>query len=423
MLRALRESPKIAIVGGGPAGLRAAEVCAGEGAEVSLFEGKRSVGRKLLVAGYGGLNITHGEPLEAFVSRYSGPGIPRERFAQMIAGFSPAGMRRWAADLGIETFEQRTGRVYPREMKAAPLLRRWVERLRKLGVTFHAGHRLSDITITENRQRAEESSPTPMSPPHPTARHGVRLTFENGVVQSFDAVILALGGASWPKTGSDGGWISLFQEKGIRISPLEPANCGWEVAWPEPIVEHIEGCPLKNIAATAGNKRVSGEIMLTRYGMEAGAIYQLGPALRAMDKPSVTIDLKPEVPLENLVGKMNGAQADLPKAARRKLRLTDHAALLLDHFGGPFHTVDSLCYTVKHLPIPVVRPRPIAEAISSAGGVAWSELDEKLMLHKLPGVYTVGEMVDWEAPTGGYLIQGCLATATHAAKSCLGALQ
>ncbi len=386
--------PHIAIIGGGPAGLRAAEVCAGRGARVSVFDRKRSVGRKLLVAGYGGLNLTHGEALDHFLTRYRGPDLPAG-FPEAIRRFPPQALRRWAADLGIETFEQRTGRVYPKEMKAAPLLRRWIERLRGQGVTFHVDHALTSLSA------------------------GPRAGFNGGEPRAFDTLILALGGASWSRTGSDGRWTSLLEEQGIRITPWMPANCGWEIAWPSHLIPAIEGQPLKNLSARAGDMEVRGEVMLTRYGVEAGAIYQLGPALRQMERPVIELDLKPEVSLERLFRKMESARRNVAVAARERLRLTEAATLLLEHFHGPFDTSEAFCRAVKALTLPVERPRPIDEAISSAGGIAWPELDDGLMLHRLPGIHACGEMIDWEAPTGGYLIQGCFATATHAAESAL----
>ncbi|MGB6221441.1 NAD(P)/FAD-dependent oxidoreductase [Haloferula sp.] len=433
MLRQSSSPARIAIVGGGPAGLRAAEACAAGGARVSVFDAKRSVGRKLLVAGYGGLNLTHGEHLEDFVTRYSGPGLPAEHFAKIIRAFSPEDLRNWAAQLGIETFEQRTGRVYPKEMKAAPLLRRWIERLRKQGVTFHVNHQLTDLQTHQWHDRPghdpQESKPPQMeSLPIQTSpafndRDGhatVALTFKNQPPQSFDAAILALGGASWSKTGSDGRWTSILQPHDITVTPFQPANCGWEVDWPADLISRLEGRPLKNLAVSAGPIVVQGELMLTRYGLEGGAIYQLGPILRAMPEASIEIDLKPEVPIETLMRKMESVRADFLSQAVGRLRLSEHARLLLQHFGGPLESRESLCHAIKNLTIPLTRPRPIDEAISSAGGIAWSELGDDLQLRKLPGVYACGEMIDWEAPTGGYLIQGCFATATHAARGALG---
>lgn len=393
----MSEAAQIAVIGGGPAGLRAAEACAAGGAEVDLFEAKRSAGRKLLVAGYGGLNLTHGEDLDTFVTRYSGPDLPVEHFAQIIRSFSPTDLRQWAAQLGIESFEQRTGRVYPKEMKAAPLLRRWIERLRRQGVTFHVNKSLTAITSSDK----------------------VRLSFEDGETRNFDAVILALGGASWSRTGSDGLWTGMLESHGVRITPFEPANCGWEVDWGEDLAAKLEGQPLKNLAASAGPIAVQGELMPTRYGLEGGAIYQLGPVLRAMPEPVIEIDFKPEVPLPNLLRKMESVKRDFLAQASTRLNLSEPASLLLEHFGGSPDSTPAVCEAVKSLKIPLIGPRPIDEAISSAGGVAWTEIDDFLQLRRLPGVFVCGEMIDWEAPTGGYLIQGCFATATHAARGAL----
>ena len=390
-------SPSIAIVGGGPAGLRAAELCAAGGATVTLFDAKRSVGRKLLVAGYGGLNLTHGEPLDDFVGRYSGgPGFPARRFEEMIRRFAPGDLRAWADGLGIETFEQRTGRVYPREMKAAPLLRRWVARLRRQGVRFEVNAPLAGLGPGPSLRL--RNSPEP---------------------RTFSAVILALGGASWPQTGSDGSWIPLLTRHGIAVTPFQPANCGWEAPWPAGLVAHLEGRPLKNLRVHAGPLGVDGELMLTRYGLEGGAIYQLGPVLRVMPEPAVVIDLRPAVPAAALVRKMESVRGDFLDAAAERWRLSEPARLLLGHFHGPFDSAAALAEAAKNLRIPLSGPRPIAEAISSAGGVAWAGIDDSLMLRQLPGIFVAGEMIDWEAPTGGYLIQACLATATHAAHGAL----
>lgn len=389
----------IAIVGGGPGGLRAAEICAQGGAAVSVFDAKRSVGRKLLVAGYGGLNLTHGEDLECFISRYSGPDLP-PFFGDLIRNFTPTQLRQWAADLGIETFEQGTGRVYPREMKAAPLLRRWVSRLRSQAVRFHPNHRLCDIESTAGQLP--------------------RLSFHEQSPRSFNAVILALGGASWKATGSDGQWTALLARHQLAITPFQAANCGWEHPWPSELIPQIEGLPLKNITVSAGDTMIAGELMLTRYGLEAGAIYQLGPALRAMSPTAaVTLDLKPEVSEPILLRKMESVRRDFLDAAATRWKLSRQARALLAHFHGPFHSASELARAAKSLTIPLSGPRPIDEAISTAGGLAWSEIDPSLMLRKLPGIFVAGEMIDWEAPTGGYLIQGCFATATHAAESAL----
>jgi uncharacterized flavoprotein (TIGR03862 family) len=371
---------KIAIIGGGPAGLRAAEVAATAGATVTLFDAKPSVGRKLLVAGRGGLNLTHGEDFSRFVTRYSGSGQPDGFWENLLATFTPADLREWAAGLGIETFEQRTGRVYPKEMKAAPLLRRWVERLRGLGVTFEMKHRWTGLVP---------------GPPHELefAVDEKRRTF------TADAVILALGGASWPVTGSDGTWTELLDSLGIGVNPLVPANCGCETTWPAEVLAVAEGQPLKNLVIRAGDHEAAGELMVTAYGLEGGALYQLGAALRAMPEPVIHIDFKPTFTVEELARK---GSWKLSPAAEAILRC-----------GVPSNiSPQDLAARAKACPVVFTGPRPIAEAISSAGGVRWDELDANLMLKKLPGVFVAGEMIDWEAPTGGYLMQGCFATGT-----------
>jgi len=396
-------TPKIAVVGAGPAGLRAAEVAAATGAQVTVFEAKASVGRKFLVAGRGGLNLTRLEPAEVFATRYSGPGQSAEFWPQRLAELAPAGVQTWAAELGIETFAASTGRVYPRDLKAAPLLLRWVRRLRQLGVQFAVHHRWTGLT--------------PGAP--------LRLHFstpDDTRTADADAVILALGGGSWPETGSDGAWTGPLADLGVAIATLVPANCGWEYPWPPEVLAAAEGQPLKSIAASAGGQEVRGELLLTRYGLEGGALYQLGPALRAAAEPVLTIDLKPEHSLEQLVAKMGPVVKNLRAEARARWRLGDAAHALLG-LCEPFADATALAAAAKALPLRLTGPRPIAEAISSAGGVRWEEIDEQLMLRRVPGVFVAGEMLDWEAPTGGYLIHGCLATGAHAALSALGWLR
>ncbi|MES2657384.1 MAG: TIGR03862 family flavoprotein [Verrucomicrobiota bacterium] len=392
-LAALSSHSQLAVIGGGPAGLRAAEVAASAGLQVTLYDGKPSVGRKFLVAGKGGLNLTHGESLDRFVTRYSGPAQPVELWENLIAGFDPAALREWAAGLGVETFQATSGRVYPKALKAAPLLRRWIERLRGLGVRFEMNHRL-----------------TSLAPENP-----YQLGFANGSTAIADAVILALGGGSWTKTGSDGAWTSIFENLGIAHHPLAPANCGWEHEWPAEVLAAAEGQPLKNIHVRAGDQTVIGELMLTRYGLEGGAIYQLGSTLRAMPEPAIAIDFKPTFTHDQLVAKMQSVRRNFLSEARVRWKLSDPAHAILSR--NTYADVDALAREAKHCVIPLIQPRPNDEAISSAGGVCWKELDETLMLKKLPGIFLAGEMIDWEAPTGGYLMQGCFATATRAAES------
>jgi hypothetical protein len=384
---------QLAVIGGGPAGLRAAEVVAAAGLNVTLFDAKPSVGRKFLVAGKGGLNLTHGEEAARFAMRFDGPDQPAGIWRGLLADFDAAAMREWAADLGVETFQATSGRVYPKALKAAPLLRRWIARLKSHGVCFEMNHRWCGLT--------------PGSPQ--------RLEFSNGAIFPADAVIFALGGGSWPQTGSDGGWLRVFKSLGIACDPLVAANCGWEHPWPPDVLAAAEGKPLKNLVVSAGANSVAGELMLTRYGIEGGAIYQLGPTLRAMSEPAIAIDFKPTFTHAQLIAKMESARRDFLDEARVRWRLADAAVAILGRKS--WHDSESLAREVKHCPIHLTGPRPIEEAISSAGGVCWSGLDDNLMLERFPGVFTAGEMINWEAPTGGYLLQGCFATGTRAGRA------
>ena len=394
------------MIGGGPAGLRAAEVAGSAGSvAVTLYDAKPSVGRKLLVAGKGGLNLTNSEPGEAFARHYSGPGQPDDFWTSVLGDFGPDELRAWARDLGCETFQASSGRVYPDSLKAAPLLRAWVKRLRSLNINFAANHHWTGLL------------------PVPEPRI-ISLTFQSNnrtVCSSFDAVVLALGGASWPSTGSTGKWTNALEEQGIQITPFAPANSGWEVAWPHDWLAAVEGLPLKNIKVSAGDATVAGELLFTRYGVEGGPIYTLGPLLRAMNPPEITVDLKPTFTVERLVRKMESVRKDHLEAARVRWKLQPAACSILRHQNReqqPFASSEALATAVKHFVIPLTRPRPVEEAISSAGGISWREIETStLMLRNLPGVFVAGEMIDWEAPTGGYLLQGCFATGTRAGKS------
>ena len=389
---------EISLIGGGPAGLRAAEVAVAGGASVTLFDAKPSVGRKLLVAGRGGLNITHDEPRERFATRYAGLNQPEDFWSQLLAEFDADALRDWALKLGVETFAAASGRVYPRELKAAPLLRRWVQRLRASGVKFTPRHRWTRL------------------------RPGTRwqVDFQSGDearTYQADAVILALGGGSWPQTGSDGGWISVLEKMGVAIAPLVSSNCGWEIPWPAS-VRAVAGQPLKNINVRAGETTAMGELLVTDYGLEGGAIYQLGAALRAMTDPEISIDFKPAHTVEQLAKKLGNCPRNFLAEARSRWRLSDAAFAILESQAA-FTSKETLAAATKNCTLRLTGPRPLAEAISSAGGVSWSELDASLMLRKLPGVFAAGEMIDWDAPTGGYLMQGCFAMGTRAARGAL----
>ncbi len=396
------QAMRICVVGSGPAGLRAAEVAAERGAEVTVFEAKRSVGRKLLVAGRSGLNLTHDESFESFLGRYSGDDLPIDRWRQWLHEFDSATLRRWAADLGVETFVSGSGKVLPLpvngQMKATPLLRHWIARLAKLGVHIRTNQRW--IGFDADKQMLFE--------------HGGECT-----TQAWDAVILALGGGSWPKCGSDGSWTSILEAAGIRVAPLRASNCGWETSWPADLLRQAEGLPLKNLQVHAGDQARSGELTITRYGLEGGPLYALGPTLRTMPDPGIAIDFKPHQSKADLLRRMGNVQRNFTREAFRRLNLDPGTRAILKYMPGrgPWTSSEQVTAELKHCRIELSGPRPLREAISSAGGIAWTEFDENLMLKRLPGVYAAGEMIDWDAPTGGYLLHACLATGTLAGRA------
>ncbi len=389
-------APHVLIIGGGPAGLRAAEVASAQGFPVILCDAQRSVGRKFLVAGRGGLNLTHSEPVEKFPQRYR---QEPERWRDLLQEFGPADLQTWAAELEIETYVGTSGRVFPRGQKAAGLLRAWVRRLRARGVEFRMDARLVELSKDDAAWRMQ---------------------FRNSAAEVFSiesrAIVLALGGASWPETGSDGTWPALLAAHGVDVTSWLPANCGWEVAWPNEFKERAEGLPLKNLTVTCGTEAVSGELLITRYGLEGGAIYRLGLQLRAMAQPKIVLNLKPQLSPEAIVLRLtNEPRAE---AWPRALKLSPTATALIEcYFPEERAHRAGFAKRVQNFPLHLLEPRPIAEAISSAGGIAWSELDLNLMLAKMPGVFAAGEMIDWEAPTGGYLLQGCFSTGTRAGQS------
>lgn len=376
----------VVVIGGGPAGMRAAEVASALGAPTILCDAQTSFGRKFLIAGRGGLNLTHSEPVENFPERY---GDEKERWRDLLGEFRPTELREWVHSLGIETHIGSSGRVFPVGQKAAALLRAWVERLRTNQVEFRMGARFTGLEKTED---------------------GWRTRFESADLDA-KAVVLALGGASWPETGSDGQWPSILARLGIEITPWQPANCGWEVDWPKSFLDKAEGKPLKTLTVRAGDESVSGELLVTKYGLEGGAIYRLGRTLRGMKEPALTIDFKPQ-----LTGDLLRERATQGGDWFRIWKLHPAAIALLETDGKPVD-LEQAIERVKNFTLRLRGPRPIAEAISSAGGVSWEELDEGLMLRKVPGVFVAGEMIDWEAPTGGYLLQGCFATGTRAGRS------
>ena len=390
----------IAVIGGGPAGLRAAETAAALGSSVHLFDAKPSVGRKFLVAGKGGLNLTHSEPRETFATRYRSPDRTTPFWNDLLNTFSPDDLQQWAAELGSPTFTASTGRVYPKSLTAAPLLRAWVRRIRASGATLSMRHALRSIRCDHGFQLGFDT------PSGPLTHHA-------------DAVILALGGASWPGTGSDGRWLHVLTSLGVPVTPFAPANCGWECGWPDELIPLLEGRPLKALEVRCGEQVVRGELMLTRHGIEGGAVYQLGHLLREQSHPLLHVDFRPHTPLERLIAKLGPVRRNLGEEARIRWRLDPATHALLTRFPHPraFNTPEEIASVLKAFPLPLLRPRPIDEAISSAGGVRLSAVDNSLMARSMPGLFLAGEMLDWEAPTGGYLLQACFATGTRAAQS------
>jgi len=389
----------IGIIGGGPAGLMAAEVLGSAGHAVTVFDAMPTVGRKFLMAGKSGLNITHSESHAALLTRF---GAARPALETALNSFTGEDVRAWCAGLGVETFVGSSGRVFPKAMKASPLLRAWLARLAGSGVTI----------------RTQCSW---------TGFDGDSLTFETQVgpeSQKFDAVLLALGGASWPRLGSDAAWVEPLRAKGVEIAPFLPANCGFEVAWSPYFTERFAGQPLKSVTATSPAGTVQGEFVVTRWGIEGSLVYAHAATLRdeliANGKAILTVDLMPGRSTERLAADLARQPNKLSFANRiRKGAGLDavKAALVRECFPNA-NTLDptALAAAIKAVPITLERTRPIAEAISSAGGVALSAIDENFMLKALPGTFVAGEMVDWEAPTGGYLLTACLATGRAAAE-------
>jgi uncharacterized flavoprotein (TIGR03862 family) len=393
----------IAIVGGGPAGLMAAEVLAAAGRPVTLYDRMPSVGRKFLMAGRGGLNLTHGEALEPFMTRY---GEAQDWLRPMITAFSPEALQGWSHGLGQDTFIGSSGRIFPRSFKTSPLLRAWLRRLDGLGVTFALGHHWTGWNASG------------------------ALTFESqdGCMEILPAAtILALGGASWPRLGADGGWVKLLEAKGIPVAPLQPANCGFRIVWSQHLIERFAGTPLKRIAVGLKGYRVRGEAMLTAEGIEGGAIYALSAtireAIRADGEADLRLDLRPDLSGEQILARLSRQRGSESFAnhLRKALAMPPNAIGLLREVNPDVSQLSAKALTelIKDLPLRITGVRPIERAISTAGGVQRMAVDDGLMLRANPGVFCAGEMLDWEAPTGGYLLQACFATGRAAGLSAL----
>ena len=393
------------VIGGGPAGLMAAEVLAGAGVSVQVFDAMPSVGRKFLLAGKGGLNLTHSEGADAFAGRF---GARRTQIEALLQGFGSEHLRAWAHGLGVETFVGSSGRVFPKDMKAAPLLRAWLHRLRASGVKFHMRHRWTGWD-EHNALNFE----TPQGPRSVTA----------------DAVVLALGGGSWPRLGSDGAWAPLLRSRGVAVAPLQPSNCGFDVGtqqrkgWTELFSSRFAGQPFKSVAISfTDSEGVSfsrrGEFVATAGGVEGSLVYAASALLRdeiaRAGSATFSLDLLPDWSLEKVQAEVAHARGSRSLASHLKSRLGLEgikAAILYEVLSKEqMHDLPTLAATIKALPIRLVAPRPLAEAISSAGGVLFEVLNQQLMLEQLPGVFCAGEMLYWEAPTGGYLLTASMAS-------------
>ena len=390
---------KIAIIGGGPAGLMASEAANAAGAQVDLYDAMASVGRKFLLAGKGGLNLTHAEPSEKFLSRY---GARRVQIAPQLASFGPDALRAWARGLGINTFVGSSGRVFPTDLKAAPLLRAWLRRLRQAGVRFHMRHRWSGW---------DEQGALRFATP------------EGDLSGQADAVVLALGGGSWPKLGSDASWVPLLAGRGVHLAPLQPTNCGFDVGWSDHFRAKFAGHPVKSVAVVMRNDAGAeswhpGEFVITETGVEGGVIYAVSASLRdeilAKGVATLRLDLAPDRDVPRLTHDLSRPRGKRTMAThlQRQAHIEGVKAGLLrevvskDDFQDPAR----LAAAIKALPLRLIAPRPLEEAISTAGGVSFEALDPRLMIRALPGLFCAGEMLDWEAPTGGYLLSACFAT-------------
>ncbi len=397
----------IAVIGAGPAGLMAAEVLAQGGAEVTVYDAMPSAGRKFLMAGRGGLNLTHSEPLPQFLARYR-EAMPR--LASAIEAFSPDALREWSEALGQPTFVGSSGRVFPKAFKASPLLRAWLRRLDAAGVQFAFRHRWSGwdeqgrlLFQTPDGQRAVEPR----------------------------ATVLALGGGSWPRLGSDGAWTETLAARSVTISPLRPSNSGFTVAWSDIFRDRFEGQPLKGVALSFGSHAVRGEAIITRSGIEGGAVYALSAELREAvlrdGQATLQVALRPDIDMNHLIAKLSAPRGkqSLSNFLRKAAGLSPVAIGLLQEAakaqGLSLSSLpaDDLARLINAVPIQLTGIAPIARAISTAGGIAFDELDADFMIRRLPGVFAAGEMLDWEAPTGGYLLQASFATGAAAGRGVL----
>ena len=396
--------PAIAIIGGGPAGLMAAEFLSAAGLPVTVYERMPTPGRKLLIAGRGGLNLTHSEPFDRFITRY---GAASSRLAPILEAFPPSALIAWTESLGQEVFVGSSGRVFPKAMKASPLLRAWLARLAVYGVTLRTRHEWRGWDESGNLIFRTANAST----------HTMRA----------DVTILALGGASWPKLGSDGAWATFLARRGVNIRPFAAANCGFTLTWSDSFRDRFEGVPLKNIALGFAGRDARGDAMITRTGIEGGPVYGLCAVLRdeivTAGRAIVKIDLRPDLSEGMIAAKLKRQRPgqSITQTLRKALNLSPVAINLMRESHGIAlpGDADTLAAWIKSTTLTLSGTGPIEDAISTAGGVDFSDLDETLMLRNHPGVYAAGEMLDWEAPTGGYLLQASFATGVAVARSVL----
>ncbi|MFP3569207.1 TIGR03862 family flavoprotein [Paraburkholderia sp. SIMBA_030] len=408
------DSTRVAVIGGGPAGLMAAEALTRHGVQVDVYDAMPSVGRKFLMAGKGGMNITHSEPLEPFLGRY---GPRRPQITPLLDAFGPEALRAWLHELGVETFVGSSGRVFPTDMKAAPMLRAWLHRLREAGVRFHMRHKWIGWCDQDNN----------------VAPHALRFaTSEGEQTVSCDAVVFALGGASWPRLGSDAAWVPLMRAREVQVTPLRPANCGFDADWSPYLRERFAGEPVKPVAIAVKDidKKVhnrQGEILLTETGLEGSLIYALSAVIRerilADGDVTITLDLVPGLTLERIVAEVTRPRGSRSMSSHLQGRIgIGGVKLALLHeilSKEAFADTNQLAQAIKALPVRLIRTRPIEEAISTAGGIPFEALDAQLMIQRLPGAFCAGEMLDWEAPTGGYLLTACFASGLVAGRGAL----
>jgi uncharacterized flavoprotein (TIGR03862 family) len=388
----------VAIIGGGPAGLMAAETLATAGHAVSVYEQMPTLGRKFLMAGRGGLNLTHSEPQAAFMARYRDAA---DWLLPSMATFTPGNVLAWCEELGQETFFGSSGRAFPKSMKASPLLRAWRARLDELGVVFHLRHRW-----TGWNEAGQLCFETPQG---------------QFVADQADATLLALGGASWPRLGSDGNWVSFVADRGVDIVPFCPSNCGVNIKWTDLYRERFAGTPIKNIALSVSDETMRGEAMITAHGLEGGAVYALArplrDALQSGAPANVSVDLRPNQTIEAITERLKKVRKgqSLSNMLKKSVKLTPAAIGLMREAGIDLpREPAALAALIKALPLSVQSQRGLDRAISSAGGIARDAVDENLMLKAVPGIFVAGEMLDWEAPTGGYLLQACFSTGVAA---------